>query len=108
MNPTLESARLRQRFTALYGPGPAPRAALAPGRVNLIGEHTDYNQGLVLPMAIDRHTAMLFRPNPSGQIRVVADALHARDEFPAGAVERTRDERLRWSNYVRGMAWALT
>jgi len=43
------------RFTELF-PGPPPRVAVAPGRVNLIGEHTDYNDGFVLPIALDRDT----------------------------------------------------
>ncbi len=79
----------------------------APGRVNLIGEHTDYNDGFVLPCAIDRGTVIAVRRRTDRRVRVVAlDYGGARDEFdltqpltPEGAVH--------WSHYVRGMAEQL-
>jgi galactokinase len=75
----------------------------APGRVNLIGEHTDYNDGFVLPCAIDRDTVVAIGAADNGQINVVAaDFGHATDHFdPATPIERTTDE---WANYVRGVA----
>jgi len=45
-----------------FGSGPVPQITKAPGRVNLIGEHTDYNGGYVPPFAIDRTTAIAFAP----------------------------------------------
>ena len=58
-----------QRLAVALGPGPA-RFARAPGRVNLIGEHTDYNDGLVLPMAIDLDCVIAFRPREDSSVRV--------------------------------------
>jgi hypothetical protein len=55
------TARFAERF-----PGGAPRVAVSPGRVNLIGEHTDYNDGFVLPMAIGRAAVVVFRPARTG------------------------------------------
>jgi galactokinase len=52
---------LSTSFQTLYQSAP-PLVARAPGRVNLIGEHTDYNDGFVLPMAIDRAVVIAFRP----------------------------------------------
>jgi len=47
-----------------------PRVFRAPGRVNLIGEHTDYNEGFVLPMAIDRETAVAVAPRNDRLLRI--------------------------------------
>ncbi len=53
-----------ERFQKEFGRMPAA-VARAPGRVNLIGEHTDYNEGLVLPLAIDRDTTNSSKPKPA-------------------------------------------
>ncbi|MCW8133394.1 MAG: galactokinase, partial [Planctomycetota bacterium] len=107
-------ARLRDGLTRAFGPGAAPRCALAPGRVNLIGEHTDYNGGLVLPIAIDRHTAVVFRPNGLNGFRVFAADVAAAGQDPSDAFGLTRsampklsDPQKHWANYVRGVAAAL-
>src|SRR5512136_1653095 len=55
-------------FEKLYGT--TPRVFRAPGRVNLIGEHTDYNDGFVLPMAIDRETIVAIAPRRDRVLRV--------------------------------------
>lgn len=75
----------------------------APGRVNLIGEHTDYNDGLVLPCAIDYRTAIAAKPRSDRKVRVVAadygDALDEYDlDAPIGRVDQPM-----WANYVRGV-----
>jgi galactokinase len=79
----------------------------APGRVNLIGEHTDYNDGFVLPMAIDREVQIAARMRDDKLIRMGAvDFGNAISEFSLDApIEH--DDMNRWSNYVRGVAWAL-
>ena len=58
------AATVRERFASVFG-GPPEGVAIAPGRVNLIGEHTDYNDGFVLPMAIERGLAVAFRRRPT-------------------------------------------
>jgi galactokinase len=102
-----ERARLIAAFEQRFGPGGKLRAALAPGRSNLIGEHTDYNGGLVLPIAVDRHTAVLFRPQAARRLSVYAEALDACDEFGLTHIKKTTDPEQHWANYVRGTAWAL-
>lgn len=79
----------------------------APGRVNLIGEHTDYNDGFVLPMAIDRAVWIAARPRVDRRVRMVAcDFDYARSEFVLDT-PIMRDDAHAWSNYVRGVAWVL-
>jgi galactokinase len=79
----------------------------APGRVNLIGEHTDYNDGFVLPMAISRQTMVAIRPRGDAVIRLVAGDLDgARADFRLDA-PITPDPAHGWSNYVRGVAALL-
>ena len=92
-------------FRRTYGEDPAHIVA-APGRVNLIGEHCDYNDGLVLPCAIDRETMIAFGPADHGAIRsVAADFDGDSDSFPAGAAidHATAD----WKNHIRGVAHFL-
>ena len=93
-------------FHAHYGAAPA-LLAQAPGRVNLIGEHTDYNDGFVLPCAIDFATVVALRSRADRQVRVLAvDQGHAVDAFALdAAIVQRRDAS--WPNYVRGMLTEL-
>ena len=75
----------------------------APGRVNLIGEHTDYNDGFVLPMAIDRAIWIALRPRSDRRI-----LLHSLDlEQPADFSLDDFSHESGWTEYVRGIAWVL-
>jgi galactokinase len=96
-----EIDELAQRFCEHFG-RPPRAAARAPGRVNWIGEHTDYNEGLVLPCAIDRVTRVAVAERDDGQFRVVSreqgeGAFHAGDLAVSGS----------WLDYPRGVVAAL-
>jgi galactokinase len=107
--------RARQQFEQAFGPpGAAPRIALAPGRINLIGEHTDYNEGFVLPMAIDRHIAIAFAPRDDRIVRAHAAEPNETRELSLDSLERRADgeagkwgKRGGWFGYLAGVAWAL-
>jgi galactokinase len=82
--------------------GAAPEAVVrAPGRVNLIGEHTDYNQGFVLPAAIDRYVWFAGRRRADRRVRLKSLDFDEGVEFDLDGLER--DGQHRWSNYVRGV-----
>jgi galactokinase len=78
--------------------------ARAPGRVNLIGDHTDYNEGFVLPMAIDRAVWIALRPREDSQ--VVAHSLDFAEDATFD-VQEIQHGASGWSEYLRGVAWAL-
>ena len=98
------AARASALFEETYGYPPAGVWA-APGRVNIIGEHVDYNGGLVLPIALPHRTYIAFAPRADRQARVRS----AREEQPwTGSLDEIRPGGLdTWAAYVVGVAWAL-
>jgi galactokinase len=95
--------RVVDAYLARYRRSPA-LLVRAPGRVNLIGEHTDYNDGLVLPMAIDRAVWIAFEPRGDRRLEV-----HSLDMGETAAVnlDALQREERGWFAYVQGVAWAL-
>ena len=93
-----------EAFTAVYG-RPAASLWSAPGRVNLIGEHTDYNEGYVFPFAIDRRTFAAISPRTDGLARVASSFADEALEIPLA--DLSPDRLSGWSAYPLGVAWAL-
>src|SRR5436305_396819 len=105
-------AQLAQRAAAVFAERfsrPPQWVVAAPGRVNLIGEHVDYNDGLVLPMAIERWTVIAAEVAPGGDpIRLWSDDLRQAAEFPLPRSAAPTDGDRQsidggWSEYVRGV-----
>ncbi|MBC7518342.1 MAG: galactokinase [Microbacteriaceae bacterium] len=93
-----------RRFTELFGREPTSLYS-APGRVNLIGEHTDYNDGFVLPFAINRRTVLAVRLREDRMLRVCSDFT---DELVELDLDQLNPENLNgWSAYPLGVVWAL-
>jgi galactokinase len=94
-------ARARQGFVAAFGSSPGAFLR-TPGRINLIGEHTDYNGGFVLPVALDRDVLLLYSPRRDAIIR----AVNVEDGYPAFSFELSAQippaPHGDWSNYFRG------
>jgi len=91
----------RKRF------GGEPNVFSAPGRVNLIGEHTDYNEGFVLPFAIDKRTYAACAPRADRQVSVYTKTLNKTAEFSLDADSRETSSKKEWSLYIRGIAATL-
>src|SRR5882724_13217063 len=108
MNPTSRSVEesahsLREQFRAKFGQ--SPQVYAAPGRVNLIGEHTDYNDGFVMPAAIGFSTTVTVTPRAD---RVVAVFSHNFSETAEFDLDDLNPKPARhWSDYVRGVAVTL-
>ena len=101
-------AQLCGSFEARFG-RPVELAVRAPGRVNLIGEHTDYNDGLVLPCAIDRDTIVVAARRDDGRIRLWSEDVRDQVDFAVADVcEERPHAHVHWSDYVRGVVFALT
>jgi len=100
------AARARRAFADAFGGAPA-LVARAPGRVNLIGEHTDYNEGFVLPAAIGADTCVAARARGDGRIRAVAADYPGPAAAFATAAAFTRGDAPGWEVYLRAMAAAL-
>src|SRR6516165_3671237 len=98
-------AKARAKFEARFGCEPSA-VGCAPGRVELLGNHTDYNGGLVVSAAIDRSTMVVGRRLHAGDARCVAVNFGQADAFALDAIEPT--EAGAWTRYVRGVCWAMT
>jgi galactokinase len=115
--------RIEKLIAALedeYGPDDAAAVEIvrAPGRVNLIGDHTDYNEGYVLPAAIELDTWIAFRRRSDGVVRVASrnsrdpgsfriDSLSADHAEASDGESAAAPARGHWSDYVAGAAWSL-
>jgi galactokinase len=99
---------LRALFTDFAG-HPADGIWSAPGRVNLIGEHTDYNDGFVLPFAIDRRALVALGARDDGMLRVATTFSDEIVELPLGelATAHASGALRGWAAYPLGLAWAL-
>lgn len=107
MSWTNEGAReLASQFARRYGREPE-RIFRAPGRINLVGEHTDYNQGLVLPMGIALETLAAVAPRADRTVEVASLNRRSQWRFDLDAEPCARPTELRWTLYVEGMARVL-
>lgn len=95
-------ARAVAAFESRFGTSP-PLIARAPGRVNLIGEHTDYNDGFVLPMALPYDTVIAFRPRPDTTVDVASAGFGEASFDLASDPQTTRT----WARYIHGMGHLL-
>jgi galactokinase len=102
-NPNFKSD-IREAFAEVFGGKPAA-VVRAPGRVNLIGEHTDYNDGYVLPVAIDRSVSVAAAPRNDRQVVIHALDFSESATFSLDDIEH--DQAKTWSNYQRGVAYFL-
>ncbi|WP_402372217.1 galactokinase [Isoptericola rhizosphaerae] len=101
------AARVRTLFTEAFGDDGAPDGVWsAPGRVNLIGEHTDYNAGLALPVALPHRTYVALRSRTDGLVRL-ASAQAPDERWETALDEVTPGVTHGWGAYVAGVAWAL-
>jgi galactokinase len=93
-------------FRSLYGGAEGVRVWRAPGRVNLIGEHTDYNLGFVLPIALDKACYVAAAPNADGKLRIYSEQRREMCEWPVENVAGLAPAR-HWTDYAVGVAQEL-
>ena len=98
--------KVKEEFRRWSGEEPAALVR-APGRVNLIGEHTDYNDGFVLPMAIDRAVWIALRPVEGREVSVLSLDFSEQRSFHLDALSRSAAGGEEWLEYLKGTAWAL-
>jgi galactokinase len=92
---------IEEAFQRIYT-SPPEVVVRAPGRVNLIGEHTDYNEGFVLPAAIDRAITYAGRRRADRRVRVYSNDFQASAEFDLDNIQKASENT--WSNFLRGVS----
>ncbi len=99
--------KLVQKFTELYGSEGSPRSYFAPGRVNLIGEHTDYNGGHVFPCALTLGTYAVVKDREDSLVRFYSMNFASRGIITGDLNDLTPKEKASWTNYPMGVMWAF-
>lgn len=99
--------QLMQLFTEMYGEGGDIRAYFAPGRVNLIGEHTDYNGGHVFPCALTLGTYGLARKRTDNKLRFFSANFPQVGIKESSLAELVPSEEAGWTNYPKGVMWVF-
>jgi galactokinase len=94
----MNTTSIKEKFQALYGPGAT--LYVSPGRINLIGEHTDYNGGFVLPGAIDKAMYCALKPNGTDHVRAYALDLNESATFGLNEADRPHEG---WAKYIFGV-----
>ena len=97
---------IKQKFEETFG-GPPTFIASAPGRVNLIGEHTDYNDGYVFPVAIDKYLNIAARKRPDRRVALYALDVNDSWEFCLDTLSSIPPQAPAWSHYLIGVASLL-
>lgn len=95
---------LSSRFFQIFQ-NPPEIISSAPGRINLIGEHTDYNLGFVLPAAINKKVWFLASRRPDNEVNLWAENFNESCQFSLDNIEISQN--YRWANYVKGILWVL-
>lgn len=106
MNTEQRQTLLANAFRQQFGAAPVIWAR-APGRVDLMGSHTDYNGGYVMTMTVDRDTWLAARPRTDRQVHIASLNLGGSCEFSLDNIEHEANEASAWTNYVRGVADVL-
>ncbi len=104
---TVNVNELREKFEELYGKDGDCKAYFAPGRVNLIGEHTDYNGGHVFPCALTIGTYGLIRPRQDRMIRLYSMNFKDMGIIETSLDDLTPSEAAGWTNYPKGIMWTF-
>ena len=99
--------QLIAKFKELYGADGEVRAYFAPGRVNLIGEHTDYNGGHVFPCALTLGTYGIVRNREDRKLRFYSANFGKLGVIETSLDELVPDEKANWTNYPKGVMWAF-
>jgi galactokinase len=94
----METSQIKDKFQELFGPGGA--LYTSPGRINLIGEHTDYNGGFVLPGAIDKAMYCMIKPNGTDRVNAYALDLNESSKFGLKEEDKPKEG---WAKYIFGV-----
>lgn len=100
--------KMLEKFEQLYGAGGDIRFYFAPGRVNLIGEHTDYNGGHVFPCALTLGTYAMVRKRPDRKLRFYSMNFAHREVEESSLDDLIYSKAAGWTNYPKGVLWAFT